>query len=145
MNIAVMATWTWVFTVFATMAWGAIEHRAPFLPANAISHIFFGDKAFSEEPVTKYWMSGLALNFAAMISWACVAELGYFLMKAPRGDVGSAAIVSVGTTLLAMIVDFHVVPKRFTPGFERVLSRRALYAVYLTLALGFFLSGLQRV
>lgn len=144
MNIVLMALWTWVLTTFAVMAWGAIERRSLFLPANAISHMLYGDESFSESPTPKYWGAGLLLNGAAMVAWSCAAELLFFLSRTQPGEIVSSACVAVAVTLLAMIVDFHVVPKRFTPGFERVLSRSALYAVYVTLAMGFFLSALQR-
>lgn len=144
MNIVLMSLWTWVLTTFAVMAWGAIEQKSLFLPANAISHMVYGDDAFSEEPRPRLWGTGLLLNGAAMIAWSCIAELMFFVFRTSPGEIVSSATISIVTTLLAMIVDFHVVPKRFTPGFERVLSRSALYATYATLALGFFLAALQR-
>jgi hypothetical protein len=37
---------------------------------------------------------------------------------------------------LAYVVDYHVVPRRLTPGFEMRLGRPALAAIYAALAFG---------
>ena len=40
----------------------------------------------------------------------------------------------------AWMIDYHVVPKRFPPGFDRVLSGRAIGAIYAAPALGLALA-----
>src|SRR4051812_34314613 len=45
-------------------------------PINAVSHILWGDKAAAQDGVSaKYTLNGLALNLAAVTSWAAVQEV----------------------------------------------------------------------
>lgn len=74
-------------------------------------------------------------------SWMATAELGYRLFNFTPG----AIIVSSVVTVLAYLVDFYVVPKRFTPGFEHILTKRSLLFVYLILAMSMVLGGVQRI
>jgi hypothetical protein len=43
-----------------------------------------------------------------------------------------AAAVTAG----AYITDYYLVPKRFTPGFEKRVSGKSLFAIYVALAVG---------
>ncbi|WP_327363053.1 hypothetical protein [Caballeronia arvi] len=51
---------------------------------------------------------------------------------------------AAATAIVAYVVDYHVVPKRFTPGFETHLSKRALAMTYVALAAGFAIAALVR-
>ena len=145
-NVSTSVLWTTVLSTIGLMTLGALEARSAFQPVNAISHMLFGDGPIvSKGPVPRFFVSGFLLNVAALAAWALVAEGLYRLLGDRPGEPFQATVVSVAVTLLAMVVDFHVVPKRLTPGFERVLSRRSLTTVYVLLACGFFLAGLQRV
>ena len=50
----------------------------------------------------------------------------------------------VATSALAYVIDYHVVPDRFTPGFEKRLPERSLGLIYAALALGLAASELAR-
>jgi hypothetical protein len=54
------------------------------------------------------------------------------------GRLGPSLAAGAATSAIAYVADYHVVPKRFTPGFEKRLSGGALATVYgvLALALG---------
>lgn len=54
--------------------------------------------------------------------------------------LGAAAAVSA----VANIVDFRLTPQRFTPGFERHLSRRSLALVYTAFGIGLFAAAQLR-
>lgn len=43
---------------------------------------------------------------------------------------------AVVTAVAAYTIDFYLIPKRLTPGFENRLSKRSLFFVYGTFALG---------
>jgi hypothetical protein len=124
-------------------------------PLNATSHIIWGDKAARQDkPSLKYTLTGFLLNHASAIFWAFFYEklLGRS-QRRPRNwnegalhdssDTGSqvkpmiqpildAAAVTAG----AYITDYYLVPKRFTPGFEKRLSGTSLAAVFVALAVG---------
>ncbi len=55
--------------------------------------------------------------------------------------VARSLIAGVATAGIAYVVDFYVVPKRLTPGFEKRLSNRSLLGIYAALAAGLMISG----
>jgi hypothetical protein len=63
-----------------------------------------------------------------------------------RHSPGAGAVIAVAsaTATLAYAVDYHLVPKRLTPGFEAHLSGRSMFYVYATLATGLAAAGLCR-
>lgn len=98
-------------------------------PLNATSHLLWGDEAARHDGYSmKYTATGFAANHAAAIFWALFYEaLPRRLPALARGAAVSA---------LAYVVDYHVVPRRLTPGFELRLPRLALAPVYAALAAG---------
>lgn len=108
--------------------------------------MFFGAESYGiNRPLPKFFVTGLALNFAAMASWAVVLELGYRFFRVGPGQVVPTVLMALALTVVAYIVDYHIVPKRFTPGFEHVLSVRGLALTYAGLALSLVAGGLGRV
>jgi drug/metabolite transporter (DMT)-like permease len=71
----------------------------------------------------------------ASLFWACAYEL---LRRHPhkRPAAGDAAAV----TALAAVVDYAVVPKRLRPGWEKVVSPRAIGVAYVAMAVALALS-----
>lgn len=106
-------------------------------PLNATSHLLWGDEAARHDGYSmKYTATGFAANHAAAVFWALFYEaLPRQLPALARGAAVSA---------LAYVVDYHVVPRRLTPGFELRLPRASLAAVYAALALGLSLRDLAR-
>lgn len=118
-------------------------------PLNATSHILWGDEAARHStPSLKYTASGFVLNHAAALMWAAVYEKWvepaverWFAQRpalAPLAPAVSAAAVSAG----AYVTDYYLVPKRFTPGYEKRLSGKSMMAIYSALALGLAASTL---
>jgi hypothetical protein len=56
-----------------------------------------------------------------------------------------ALLVASAVTVVDYIVDFRVVPKRFTPGFEHILDKRVLLIVYALLAASLFCGAIAWV
>lgn len=131
-------------TTVAAMALGQGEQRRPFAPINAVSHILFGDRAAHRSRASlKHTGSGLLLNLAAVTSWAMLHRL-LFGRAIREGRVAPAIAGGIFTSLLAYFVDYYVVPKRLTPGFEKRLSNRSLFGIYAVLALALGLGSLLR-
>jgi hypothetical protein len=151
-------------TTLAAAVCGLIEDRNAVAPLNSVSHIAWGDRASRQErPSWKYTLTGLALNTAAVTSWAALYELFFggagavqsgaansngkrsHASKAShsmsrvitRSLIGGAAISG-----LAYVTDYKLVPAWLTPGFEKRLSNRSLLGIYAALALGLGLGGL---
>jgi hypothetical protein len=131
-------------TAVAALA-GEAENRAPLGPINAVSHILFGDEAARHDELSaKHTLSGALLNTAAVGSWAVVGEL---LFGGDRRPTTLPAALAVGAVVagLAYVTDYHVVPDRLTPGFEKRVSNKSLLAIYGALAVGLGLGLCRRV
>ena len=122
-------------TTLALGALGLLEDDDSAAPLNAVSHILYGDDdALNAGGAdTKHTLAGGILNAASVTMWAGIHELlfGKFARKGPAQALASGAAVSG----LAYVVDYHVVPKRLTPGFEKKLSKKRMFATYAVLAL----------
>lgn len=128
----------------ATAAAGQVETGHAAATLNAVSHSLWGDEAAREDGVSaKYTLNGLALNEGATVMWASVYEklFGHY---ADRGQVPMALLGGAAVAGLAYVVDYHLVPKRLTPGYEKRLSKRGLGALYGVLALSLALGGLLK-
>jgi hypothetical protein len=123
-----------VATTAAVAAFGQAEIGNAVAPINAVSHILWGEQAAKvEEMDATHTLTGLAFNAAAVTGWAGVHE---FLMPrtGPR-RFDQALLTGTVVSALAFVTDYYIVPKRFTPGFEKRLSNFSLFGVYSTLAL----------
>jgi len=120
-------------TTVALALLGKSEKKGTAAPINAISHILWGDEAFEiDETDLKHTLAGGVLNAGSVAAWAAVQELA--LKNKKDVQALQAIATSAAVTGLAYLVDYHVVPKRLTPGFEERLSKRSLAGVYGVLA-----------
>lgn len=122
-------------TTATILCLGKERDASAWAPMNAVSHIAYGDEAaLHTELSTAYTGLGTALNTAAMFSWAAVYA---GVMKAlPKRDLPSAIAAGAAVSAAAYVVDYYVVPKRLTPGFEKRLDGRSLFWIYSSLAAG---------
>ena len=101
---------------------------------NATSHMLWGDRArLKNSPSAKYTGVGLLANYGASVLWAVLYEA---LGRRKRRSAGRAIRDAAITSAVAYLVDYHVVPRRLTPGFELRLPDRALAGIYAALAIG---------
>ena len=109
---------------------------------NATSHFLWGDRAARKHEYSmKYTGVGFLANYGASVLWALVYEvLGRRRRRGRVRALRDGALVSA----IAYAVDYHVVPRRFTPGFELRLPTKALAAVYASLAVGLALRDMYR-
>ena len=112
------------------------EGVAPLRPINATSHWLNGDFAglFAGADLRRTGV-GYATNHAACLFWAAMFETWQQYRPACTGPaLMRDAVVMAG---IAAAVDYGATPKRFTPGWELVLSRAGMAGAYAALALGF--------
>jgi hypothetical protein len=113
-------------------------------PINATSHIVWGESAGDFEGIdARHTLLGMILNAGACVFWATFYER-YFGRAADRGEVGTALLGGGIVAAAAYVTDYHIVPKRLSPGWEHRLSRSSLAAAYAVLALSLTLRGLLR-
>jgi len=123
-------------TTLAAALLGWKETSSYAAPLNATSHIAFGnDAATHDELSLRYTGVGFFINAAAMASWAALQEFAAGKW-ARKGAPARALAVGAATATIAYVTDYHVVPERLTPGFEKRLSSEALAAIYGVLAIG---------
>jgi hypothetical protein len=133
-----------VATAATAAACGARDSGSAIAPINATSHMMWGPEAAEVRTVTaRHTLPGLALNEGAGIFWATLYER-VFGEAADNGDTGRAIAGGVAVAALAYVTDYHLVPKRLTPGWEMRISGRSLALVYAALALALPLRGLLR-
>jgi hypothetical protein len=121
---------------------GARDSGSAVAPINATSHIAWGESAGAVETVdVRHTALGAALNAGACVFWATFYEK-YFGRAAERGDVATALLGGAAVAAAAYVTDYHLVPKRLTPGWEARVSGRSLAAAYTVLALSLPLRGL---
>lgn len=107
------------------------ERRRPLQPVNSTSHWYMGERAGRSRafdlPRT---VGGYLTHHAASVFWAGVFEAVRRLLPnaAPLRDAG---LVSA----LAAIVDYGLMPRRLTPGWEKVLTPRSIALTYAIMAL----------
>lgn len=112
-------------------------------PMNAVAHIADGGPPPAHDgPFHRNTALGFATHLGASVWWAAFFEglFGPSARSSSRDALAGAA--SVAAT--AYVVDYHVVSKRFRPGFERYLSSSGMLAVYASLAAAFALSARLR-
>jgi hypothetical protein len=115
---------------------GRREVGAYAAPLNATSHILWGDAAARRDSASaKYTGTGALLHYGAAIFWALLYE----------ALPGRAPMRAAATAVTAYVVDYHVVPRRLTPGFEMRLSAPALAGVYLALGLGLWAASIRNL
>jgi hypothetical protein len=120
---------------------GLRQNRSAVAPINAASHWIWGDESLREDRATlRHTLLGLLTQHAASIFWAALYSRIYGhrpeAKQWPQALAGAAA-----TCAIAGVVDYMVVPKRLTPGYEHRLSTSAMVAVYAALAAGFALGA----
>ena len=131
-------------TAMCAAVTGARDSGSAVAPINATSHIAWGASAGNVEEVdAKHTPLGAALHFGACVFWATLYER-FFGRAAERRDVRTALLGGGAVAAAAYLTDYHVVPKRLTPGWEYRLAPRSLAAVYAVLALSLPLRGLLR-
>ena len=112
------------------------EGLAPLRPLNATSHWLNGDFAglYSGADLRRTGV-GYATNHAACLFWA-VPFTAWQRLR-PAGSDGALLRDALVMAAVAAAVDYGATPKRFTPGWELVLSKAGIAGAYAALALGF--------
>ena len=112
-----------------------LEGKAALQPVNATSHWLNGRAAASVRHADlRHTALGALTHHAATLFWAALFERSIARRSpiAPLPMLGRALAMSA----FAAAIDYGATPKRFTPGWEFVLSTRAMAAVYAAMAAG---------
>lgn len=112
------------------------EGKAPLRPINATSHWLNGDFAGLYGRADRRRTGvGYATNHAACLFWAL--PFMAWQRARPAGSAGALMRDGLAMAAIAAAVDYGATPKRFTPGWELVLSKAGMAGAYAALAVGF--------
>jgi hypothetical protein len=124
------------------MATGKRDAGSAVAAVNAESHWLWGDESLTEDRATwRHTFTGLATHQASTVFWATLYALVRGDRKAVKG-VPEALIGGLATSVVAAAIDYTLVPKRFTPGFENRLSAPSMVAVFAAIAGGIAIGSL---
>jgi hypothetical protein len=113
----------------ALSAAGRRELCDPFAPLNGPSQWVWGRHApYQNRFSVRHTVVGYAVHHLSALLWATCFERA----RSPRHPVRAA----IATSSVACFVDYCCTPERFTPGFEKRLSRWALFSTYVAVAAG---------
>ena len=127
-----------VATVTSSLALAAVAHgqgRGALQPLNATSHWLNGEQAAERRVAdVRHTGVGAATHAAATFFWAVLFET-WIGSRRPRPAVPLIAEAAAMSAVVAA-VDYLATPKRFTPGWEFVLSKRGMAVAYAAMAAG---------
>lgn len=125
----------------AVLLWrGRRDAGSAAAPINAVSHWAWPEEALRRDDMTwRFTGTGSAVHWASSTMWAYV----YRKLRAHRSRPtrANAVLDAIAVTAVAAVVDFRVVPKRLSPGFEERIGPGGLALVYASFAAGLAISG----
>lgn len=120
---------------------GARQNGSAVAPINAVSHWLWGDESLRvDRPTLRHTLAGYLTQHAASIFWATLYSRVWGHRDAAK-QLPQAVAGGVATSAIAYVVDYQLIPKRLTPGYEHRVSTGAMVAIYAALAAGFALGA----
>lgn len=117
--------------------------KPPASGTNATSQWVWGRAAWrARRGDLRHTAVGYLIHHASSVWWAVLFEAVH-AWRPPRGQ-REVMLRAAATSALAAWVDYRVVPKRLTPGFEAHLGRPAIACVYAAFAAGLAACVLRR-
>jgi hypothetical protein len=116
-------------------------------PTNAVSHWLWGNESLhAQRPPLRHTVTGYVTHHLASIFWAALYSRLYGHRDTAK-SLPQAVAGGIATSAVGCFIDYQLVPKRLTPGYEHRISDGAMVATYGALAAGFALGALllQRV
>lgn len=121
---------------------GKRETGSAVAPVNAESHWLWGDESLREQrPTWRHTFTGIVTHQLSTVFWATLYALVRGRRQAVR-SVPEALLGGIATSAAAAAIDYTLVPKRLTPGFEHRLSTRSMVGVFAAIAGGIALGAL---
>lgn len=105
---------------------------------NCTAHWLVGPEAAQKETVDlKHSATGIATNVGALLFWSVL----YDLALGKKTGRARALLVTAALGPVAALADYKATPKRFTPGWELVFSKKEMGLVYLAMVIGMALGA----
>lgn len=129
-----------VATTVALSLFSRAAGRPAVAPINATSHWAHSEEAARDPaPDVGRTVLGFATHHASSIFWAYLFEK----LAGLRGRPGAPVLFrdAAAVAAIAAVVDYGLVPKRLTPGWELVLPKQSVATTYAVLAVGLAVGG----
>ncbi len=124
-----------VATIAVVALRGRSDSGSAVAPINATSHVVYGPEAGDVDAAdVKHTLPGLAINAGASVFWAAVYER-LFGRAGDRGGLGKSVLGGAAVAALAYLLDYQLLPRRLTPGWEERVSGRSLAMIFGAMAL----------
>jgi len=131
-----------VLSTCVLAAAGARQAGSAVAPINATSHWLWGEESLhAQRPTLRHTLIGYLTQHAASIFWATLYSRLYGHRDVAK-QLPQAVAGGIATSAVAYFVDYQLIPKRLTPGYEHRVSTGAMVAIYGALAAGFALGAL---
>src|SRR5690606_41119154 len=122
-----------VLSTLAVTLFSRARSGAAAAGTNAASQWFWYPRArHVDRPSPKYTLTGYAVHHASSLFWA----VGNGAMQPQRAQLRGRIARAARTAALAYIVDYHVVPRRLSPGFEHRIGAAGILSAYAAFAVG---------
>jgi hypothetical protein len=123
-----------VATLAAAAVRGRVDSGSAVAPINATSHIVLGPAAGDVDGLDlKHTLLGVVINAGASVFWASIYQ-PLFDRAGQRGGMGISVLGGAAVAALAYLVDYRLMPKRLTPGWECRVSGRSLAMIFCAMA-----------
>ena len=135
----------WIGLVAAAATAGALVgfgwvRGAPLQPLNTVAHVILGTRAFYVHDAHPLVTSaGVFVHVLSMGAWGTLFSIGVKRGRGIRVWVGALLLTAVAAAL-----DFALLPPRFSPGFETVLTRGEVIIVYAVMAASLGIAAAMR-
>jgi len=117
------------------------EGKGALQPTNSTSHWLYGKQAGSVRHAdVAHTLVGYGTHHASSIFWALLFET-WLAARPPRPPLAMLRD-ALGAAAIAAAVDYGIVPKRLTPGWEAVLSKRSIATTFMAMAVGLAAGGM---
>src|SRR3954449_9923237 len=111
------------------------EGKGALQPINSTSHWLHAEQAGSVRSLdVSHTGLGFGTHHVSALFWALIFER--WLATRPGRTRLLLLRDAAAMSAIAALVDYVITPKRFTPGWEEVLSKRSIGVTYAAMALG---------
>lgn len=125
-----------LLSTFTVSLLSAVRSGSASAGTNATSQWVWGEPARRRRGLSlRHTLTGYLIHHASSVFWACGYQRWTRGGQRPVRRLGKALAVAA----VAYAVDYHVVPRRLSPGFEHRLPRGGLALTYAAFAVGLWL------
>nr|WP_298724188.1 hypothetical protein [uncultured Steroidobacter sp.] len=111
---------------------------------NGPSQWLWGEsEAHTREATLRHTAAGYVIHHATSIFWAVLHESVFGGSRRRKPPLRHCAEAAISATT-AYVVDYHLTPRRFRPGFKKHVSPKGLVAVYAAFAAGLAIAAITR-